>query len=55
MAERERLLELLKYSKEAIEYWFDSVDCEDDIKKENNHFQEECNYFIKKLSSEISK
>jgi hypothetical protein len=48
--EKERLLELLKYSKEAIEYWFNMTDSEQSLLDENNHFKEEVMYFIDKLS-----
>lgn len=55
MDEKERLINLLRYSKEAINYWFDGVDCEDDTRKENDKFKEECDYFIQKLSSNSNK
>lgn len=51
MNEKERLLKLLEYAEQAIIYWFDSVDCEDEVREENNHFQNECKCFINKLKS----
>lgn len=51
MKEKERLLELLKYADEAIMYWFDGVDCDDGLREENDHFKNECKYFINKLKS----
>lgn len=50
MDENKRLLELLKYAKEAISYWYDSVDCDDDVREENDNFKKECDYFINKFS-----
>lgn len=50
-SEKERLLNLLKYSQEAIDYWFNG--CGDSPKEcinENDHFKEEVKYFIEKLS-----
>jgi hypothetical protein len=49
MNEKERLLELLKYSKEAIDYWFKDTDCSDEDRIENDKFKEECDYFIEKI------
>jgi hypothetical protein len=48
--DKERILKLLEYSKEAIIYWYDMVECSDQTRKENDHFIEECNYFMNKLS-----
>ncbi|UOW68221.1 hypothetical protein [Paraclostridium bifermentans] len=45
----ERLNLLLQYSLDAIEYWFDSCDVDNDNLTENKHFINECNYFLKKL------
>jgi len=47
--EKERLLELLRYSKEAIDYWFRDTDCSDENREENDNFKKECDYFMEKL------
>lgn len=51
MEENERLLELLKYAKEAIDYWFDMCDCSDEDREANDHFKIECSYFINNFKS----
>lgn len=49
--EKERLLKLLKYSKEAIEYWFNGCgDSPEECINENDYFKEEVKYFIDNLS-----
>jgi hypothetical protein len=48
--EKERLLKLLEYSQEAIDYWFNLTDAEQSLLDENEHFKEEVKYFIEKLS-----
>lgn len=50
-SEIERLLNLLKYSQEAIDYWFNGCgDSPEECINENDHFKEEVKYFIEKLS-----
>jgi DNA-directed RNA polymerase subunit RPC12/RpoP len=53
MKEKERLLKLLKYSQEAIDYWFDGCgDSPEECINENDHFKEEAKYFIEKIEKD---
>jgi len=41
----ERLISLLRYSEQAIAYWFDS-DVPEELRTENDHYKSECSKFI---------
>lgn len=49
--EIQRLKNLLEYSNEAIEYWFNDCDADPSLLQENNMYKLECKYFLKKLNS----
>jgi len=50
--DQERMLKLLEYTKQAIDYWFEGCgDSPEECIKENAHFKEEVKYFIEKLKN----
>lgn len=49
-----RLLKLLEYSKQAIDYWFDGCDIDDKTKEENRYFSLECENLIKEIKNRPS-
>ena len=38
----DRLILLLEYSEQAIDYWFDGWDVSDEFRSENDHYKLEC-------------
>lgn len=44
-----RLIKLLEYSYEAIDYWFNGCNVSDQLKNENEYFLIESLYFIDRL------
>lgn len=49
--ELERLYFLLRYSQEAIDYWFNGCDVDENYLVENNKYKLECEYFLEKLKN----
>ncbi len=53
--ELERLYSLLSYAQEAIDYWFNGCDANEEYLTENNKYKNECTYFLKKMEDTHSK
>ncbi|KEI82839.1 hypothetical protein EXM30_04915 [Clostridium botulinum] len=50
-SELQRLYNLLCYSQEAIDYWFNGCDVDESYLNENNIYKIECQYFLDKLKN----
>jgi hypothetical protein len=50
--DRKKLISLLQYANEAIDYWFDGCDVTEQIENENEEKKRDCEHFIQKLNME---
>ncbi|MGD6994022.1 hypothetical protein [Sutcliffiella horikoshii] len=51
-SEKERLISLLQYASEAIDYWFDGCEVSEQTTIENEMKKQDCDYFLQKLKEE---
>lgn len=50
--DKKKLVSLLKYANEAIEYWFENCDVNEKDLIENEEKIKDCEYFLQKLMEE---